>query len=377
MYFSSPITVELLLIAAAILLHLQPPLTPRSLQDYLGFYAETIHHVLRSTRSYRAVLLAMRVPIVFPWTAHHQRSAVLKRQLVPASLRYPATFRQQNATSNPTSAIFSTRLGDQLPTCGSGTCCPFGYNCETNGGFSCSLITSTSIVGKTDASSGTPSSSTTSSATKTSSISTSSSTSSSTAVPAAAQAKSQCNRFPIGVFLAGLFPGMFVGAFIMLAWVICSGRHRKPSSRNSSGSSISYKPTISDPIPMSNDGGLRTDFLRKTTDRAKSMFSTRDNRSSEQYANNWKMPTPPVINNVPVATGVPVTPERRQPYESDQESIKIYSPPSAVQQPYPAHIAPLRGMTTQRTPFTNPNTNNMGSPFQTPPSNNPPLIATG
>jgi hypothetical protein len=123
---------------------------------------------------------------------------------------------------------------------------------------------------------------------------------------------------------------------------------------------------------MSNDG-MRTDFLRKTTNRAKSMFSAKSNRNSEQYVNNWKMPTPPLFNNIPVATaGVPVTPERRLAHESDTESIKIYSPPSAVQQPYPAHIAPLRGMTTQRTPFTNPNTNNMGSPFQTPPNNIPP-----
>jgi hypothetical protein len=166
---------------------------------------------------------------------------------------------------------------------------------------------------------------------------------------------------------------MFVGGFIMLAWVICSGRHRKQNSRNSLGSSVSYKPTISDPIPMADGGGLRTDFLRKTTDRARSMFSAKSTRNSEQYANNWKMPTPPVQNNTPAAPiGMPVTPERRLPHDSDTESIKIYSPPSAfVQQPYPAHIAPLRGMATQRTPFTNPNTtNNMGSPFQTPPSAN-------
>ncbi|KAJ9605096.1 hypothetical protein H2200_010486 [Cladophialophora chaetospira] len=123
---------------------------------------------------------------------------------------------------------------------------------------------------------------------------------------------------------------------------------------------MSYKPTISDPIPMAGGGGVRTDFLRKTTDRAKSMFSTKSNRSSEQYANNWKMPTPPVPNNVPV------TPDRRLPHDSETESIKIYSPPS-VPQPNPAHIAPLRGMTAQRHPFTN---NTMGSPFQTPPTTN-------
>ena len=130
---------------------------------------------------------------------------------------------------------------------------------------------------------------------------------------------------------------------------------------------------------MADGGGLRTDFLRKTTGRAKSMFSAKSGHSSEQYANNWKMPTPPVQNNIPVVpAGVPVTPDRRQAHDSDSESIKIYSPPSAaVQQPYPAHIMPLRGMATQRTPFTNPNSNNnMGSPFQTPPNTNGPSTNT-
>ncbi|ETI29112.1 hypothetical protein G647_01565 [Cladophialophora carrionii CBS 160.54] len=284
----------------------------------------------------------------------------------------------QNATSNPTAGIFTIRLGDKLPTCGT-KCCPFGYNCVRDGAGNsvCTIIKSTSIVGKTEPSSGNTSSSSTatSSATRTatSTASTTSSTTSSSAVSAsAAQATPRCNKFPIGVFLAGLFPGMFVGAFLMLGWVICSGRHRKPSSRSSTGSSISYKPTISDPIPMAGGGGLRTDFLRKTTDRAKSMFSTQGNRNSEQYVNNWKMPTPPVPNNVPVApVGVPVTPERRLPLDSDTESIKVYSPPSATMRPpNAAHIAPLRGMATQRLPFQNNSNNNMGSPFQTPPNNN-------
>jgi hypothetical protein len=65
-----------------------------------------------------------------------------------------------------------------------------------------------------------------------------------------------------------------------------------------------------------------------------------------------------------------VTPDRRYAHDADTESIKVYSPPSAVQQPYPAHIAPLRGMATQRQPYIPPTSNDMGSPFQTPPSHN-------
>ena len=160
----------------------------------------------------------------------------------------------QNATAHPSAGIFTSRLGDSLPTCGS-NCCPFGYDCITDGSGNsvCSIIQSTSIVGKTDTSSGTASSSSSSSssspatrtATSTSLSATSSSTSS--AVAASATVTPQCNKFPIGVFLAGFFPGIFIGAFLMLGWVICSGRHRKPSSRSSTGSSV-YKPHISDPI---------------------------------------------------------------------------------------------------------------------------------
>ncbi|KIW98895.1 uncharacterized protein Z519_00558 [Cladophialophora bantiana CBS 173.52] len=283
----------------------------------------------------------------------------------------------QNATANPTAGIFTTRLGDKLPQCGD-KCCPFGYSCieQPSGPSVCSIILSTSIVGKTDPSSGNASkpSSASSSATRSATSSTSTTGSTTTSSPSsisasAAQVGPSCNKFPIGVFLAGFFPGMFIGAFLMLAWVICSGRHRKPKSRNSSGSSI-YKPTISDPIPL--DSGLRTDFLRKTTDRAKSMFSTKSNRNSQQAApSHWKMPTPPVPNNIPtVPAGLPVTPDRRLAHESSTESIKVYTPPSGTVQhhPNPAAIAPLRGMAAQRLPLANKN--NMGSPFQSPPNNN-------
>ncbi|EXJ81468.1 hypothetical protein A1O3_07760 [Capronia epimyces CBS 606.96] len=280
----------------------------------------------------------------------------------------------QNLTANANSNIFTTRLGDKLPACGA-KCCPFGYACiETQSGPPvCNIIADTSKTGETDASSSGSSPTSSSSA---ASATTTTPSSSATIAPAAsatgvsssaARIEPTCNKFPIGVFLAGFFPGMFVGAFLMLAWVICSGRHRKPSQRNSSGSSI-YKPTISDPIPLGSGGGMRTDFLRRTTGRAKSMFSTRSQISPRYTENHWKMPTPPVPNNVPtVPAGLPVTPERRLGHESSLESIRVYSPPTGtVQPPVPAAIAPLRGMAAQRYPPMN----NMGSPFKTPPNNN-------
>ncbi|KAL2405920.1 hypothetical protein ABEF95_001244 [Exophiala dermatitidis] len=271
----------------------------------------------------------------------------------------------------------TTRLGDKLPVCGD-KCCPFGYACISaqTGSPVCSLITDTSKTGTTDSSSSGRSSTTTTttspSATKSTTTSTSTPTTTSGVSSSAAHLEPKCNKFPIGVFLAGFFPGMFIGAFLMLAWVICSGRHHKPpSQRHSSGSSLIYKPTISDPIPLGSAGGMRTDFLRRTTGRAKSMFSTKSQQISPKYTeSHWKMPTPPVPNNVPAApVGVPVTPERSLAHEASSESIRVYSPPNnngTVQPPVPAAIAPLRGMAAQRFPFTK--TTNMGSPFKSPPN---------
>ncbi|KEF63089.1 uncharacterized protein A1O9_01065 [Exophiala aquamarina CBS 119918] len=310
----------------------------------------------------------------------------------------PCDVQAQNVTRNGNTSIFTTRLGDKLPTCGD-SCCPFGYACidaprnQPNSSPVCSLLTGSSKSGTSDTSpsspsspSGTSTSSTQSSGpssqTSTSKTPTSSSSSASTATSGAitnsAQLENTCNKFPPTVFLAGLFPGMFIGAFMMLAWVICSGRHRKPAGRSSAGSSF-YKPPISDPIPL-HPGGLRTDFLRRTTGRARSMFSAKSGQSPiVGTRDNWKMPTPPVVNNIPlVPSGIPVTPDRRVPRESGTETINVYTPPSGPNvQPgmptYPPNIAPLRGMNAQRymDQGSNSNTHNsnaMGSPFETPPN---------
>jgi hypothetical protein len=127
-------------------------------------------------------------------------------------------------------------------------------------------------------------------------------------------------------------------------------------------------------------GGLRTDFLRRTTGRARSMFSNRSGQSPTiGTREDWKMPTPPVVNNIPPAPrGLPVTPDRRVPRDSATESIKVYTPPSGPNvQPgmpaYPPNIAPLRGMNAQRymdqgSSSNTHNNNAMGSPFETPPN---------
>ncbi|KAB5575501.1 hypothetical protein GE09DRAFT_1264900, partial [Coniochaeta sp. 2T2.1] len=39
-----------------------------------------------------------------------------------------------NAKNHPESSILTTALDAELPSCGKGTCCPFGYECVTSGG---------------------------------------------------------------------------------------------------------------------------------------------------------------------------------------------------------------------------------------------------
>ncbi|KAK5215174.1 hypothetical protein LTR96_011718 [Exophiala xenobiotica] len=173
---------------------------------------------------------------------------------------------------------------------------------------------------------------------------------------------------------------MIIGAVFMLAWVIRSGRHRKPNSSSrsltSSGPSV-YKPTISDPIPrVSPSDGLRTDFLRRTPLRARSILSAESHVPAEASTSQWKMPTPPVSNNNPATTtgaAPPLTPESRLAHELTSDNLRVFSLPrgtGVMVQPLPAHIAPLKGLVAQWYNYNNATdrgaADSMGSPFQLP-----------
>ena len=273
---------------------------------------------------------------------------------------------QQNGTEHPDAAIKTTLLGDNLPTCGS-SCCPFGYTCDSQQ-VVCRIDMATAIFGgvvRNPTSSTSQLSSTSSPTTKSSSTPTSTASASSangidsTKTPASMQ----CSRFPAAAVAAGFFPGVLAGALLALLLVICVGRRHPDRSSKGSSKFSKFRERgadgaiigVSEPIAIEQNNA-RTDFLRwqpdalkRTGTRVKSWFSSKgsprrmDNERSPYDHDNWKMPTPPVPDNVPLeplGTRVPITPERPAnkaahnhravTKEQSMESIKVYSPPSML-----------------------------------------------
>lgn len=295
---------------------------------------------------------------------------------------------QQNVTLNPGGSVMTTKLASSLPRCGS-TCCPFGYTCDTTT-TECHLITDTSSLNP----SASVSPPTTTASTTTGTVSATSSVSPKGSATAAASnitgidsnhppIMTQCTRFPGAAVAAGFFPGMLAGALLALLGVICLGRsrHKSVSAASSPPSKFSSHFRgrsrdgtiigVSDPIPTSH--ATRTDFLRRqpemlkrTGTRMKSWWSSKSSPTflggeSPHTQTHWKMPTPPVPNNVPLeplGATVPVTPERQiRPGRSQKtavkepsmESIKVYSPASMIGSPHgkPATVKPIRSMASQ------------------------------
>jgi hypothetical protein len=299
----------------------------------------------------------------------------------------------------------TTKLDGSLPRCGI-NCCPFGYTCDATT-VDCHLITNTSSLN--------PSSSSSSSTPTASSVASSASTASSVHPSSSATAAAsngtgidsnhppvtaQCTRFPGAAVAAGFFPGMLAGALLALLGVICLGkpRHKSPSAASSPPSKFSSHSRVrsrdgaiigvSDPIPISQ--AARSDFLRRqpemlrrTGTRMKSWWSSKSSPTflggeSPHTQNHWKMPTPPVPNNVPLeplGATVPVTPERQMGRgrsqraavkEPSMESIKVYSPASMLGDPQDraTPVKPIRSMVSQWR--GNDHVNEKTSPFRTP-----------
>ena len=157
---------------------------------------------------------------------------------------------QLNATLHPDNQIhLSDTKGIELPKCGT-QCCPLGYGCA---GGMCS------------AEAAAPSSTSTSVATATStSTPTKSPSVSQTEAPTAAPIVTE-QGFNGRSFVAGLFPGLVIGALgtLGLIWVIKKRRERQSKERFS-GDFGHVARTISDPI-YDPQYSQRSDFIRSNS----------------------------------------------------------------------------------------------------------------
>ncbi|KAL3466550.1 hypothetical protein BJX64DRAFT_230953 [Aspergillus heterothallicus] len=306
---------------------------------------------------------------------------------------------KQDADRFPNNVIKTTRLNDDLPTCGD-SCCPFGYTCQ--GDFcamddtpSSSSSTSTRST-TTEATTSTPTSRSTSTSDTTSTepsesstattdeaasestsptagdISTISSEATPTIVTISTPTLSQysaasdntdldtveakCPSFPTNAVLAGFFPGAVFGAVAALLLIVCIRRHQRHNRpvaekvaqntfRKSTGTLIG----ISDPIP-SDESSFRTDFLLRTNPKrnsegARSVLQRSRSRVKSLFSGGGGglKPNPMPAENIPPVPAMPMTPPRqRQP---STESIRVYTPPGAFAgsgallnpAPYPDH----------------------------------------
>lgn len=307
--------------------------------------------------------------------------------------------------SNNTGPIFTTKVNGTLPSCGSDTCCPFGYSCGKNGNDNIC------ILNKADAGAA----STTKVTSTTSATATSTATVSQQGIDSDNPPAKKESSFSVGTFFAGFFPGILVGALAVLAWVVFTKRNKKPvDNRGLNLQGHGARPFISAPIMNQRQSNQRSDFLGRSRSRARSLFSshrhTRTMDTPEILA--AKMPTPPANGGVPVnyindMPDVPITPHRRIGYSyddshtavvnnekreispisvdtfdpHDRETIRIYSPEMNQQrnnntdmpQIPMAAIPPLRGMNTQRRVSPSPPRRRdsglgmgLGTPYKTP-----------
>ncbi|KAL4769433.1 hypothetical protein BDW60DRAFT_195098 [Aspergillus nidulans var. acristatus] len=271
---------------------------------------------------------------------------------------------KQNATLHPDNVIKTTRLGDDLPTCGN-ACCPFGYTCQ---GSFCAMDDTASSSASTSTSTSTSTrSSIASTSTTTSSepsaespaFSTASSTESSTTAEAttdstltiaddlstvtvedstpstpvptptlsqystassgnlfSANAESSCPSFPTNAILAGFFPGAIFGAVAALLITVGIRRHRHSNPppgekvaqntfRKSTGTLIG----ISEPIP-SDESSFRTDFLlstnsKRNSESSRSVLSRSRSRVKSLFSTPQKPQHVAPEDNIPAVPPVP------------------------------------------------------------------------
>ncbi|KAF3040001.1 hypothetical protein E8E11_007482 [Didymella keratinophila] len=238
---------------------------------------------------------------------------------------------QLNATAYPDNQMhLSDTTGIELPTCGS-KCCPLGYTCNSG-------------MCKKDATAPTPTSSATSapSATKPASEAGSSQTS---GCPAPVSTK---QGFDGSSFVAGLFPGLLIGALgaTALIWLI-NKRREAQSEKKYSGDFGHVARQISDPI-YDPEHAARVDFIRRPS------HST--HRSPNSYSSNAGMVSNGMPSKPTVGTGL--TPRIRSMWDRTPKlnfGFTTNTTPGLPSNPHPARPPPaVRAGSSDRDPYKTP-----------------------
>lgn len=250
---------------------------------------------------------------------------------------------QLNATLHPDNQMhLSDTTGVELPTCGS-KCCPLGYSCKSG---MCSK----------DETTPTP----TSSATATPSATGPASSSQTSECPAPVPVK---KSFDGSSFVAGLFPGLLIGALgaVGLMWFI-NKRREKQSKQKYSGDFGHVARQISDPI-FDPENAARVDFIRRPS------HST--HRSPGSYNSNTGM----VANGMPSkpTVGTGLTPRIRSMWDRTPKlnfGFTHTNPtpnngPGLPANPNPTRPAPaVRAGSSDRDPYKTPNFTPKPAPSQ-------------
>ncbi|KAI1926591.1 hypothetical protein LOZ58_003182 [Ophidiomyces ophidiicola] len=142
-----------------------------------------------------------------------------------------------------------------------------------------------------------------------------------------------CPSFPGGAVAAGFFPGLIAGLLLGLAFYFLQKRraNRTPPASSKPGpfrqrSDDNMILHISDPIPSSAQGSIRTDFLRhqgssENSPKSRSIRARASTRVKSLFA-------PKLTITVPDASTMPITPPQQIYPRTQQtmESIRVYSP---------------------------------------------------
>lgn len=248
---------------------------------------------------------------------------------------------QQDAKLHPANQIHTTSLDGVLETCGD-SCCPRGFKCQ---------LSQCIRADNNSASSTIKSSATSAFSTASTPSLTGAPLQTSTSRAPLISPEAHCDKYPATAILAGIFPGLALGALLATLAMVCIGRRRASRQKQKSSEFDNYPTTVSDPISNPQNSAFRTDFLRRgsvtrsklrnsssRTTKVRSLFSRSPAiRQPDSFGYGFKKsaesslrtPTRSSARN-PLRSPIR-TPEMRR--EPSTESIKIYSPPNGGLRP--------------------------------------------